>query len=49
MVLLMHRNQAFEHFTWEVDWYLIIDADMILVSEGFDTNQLDKSKSGVFD
>ena len=40
------RNQAFEHFTWEVDWYLIIDADMILVSEGFDKGQLDKSKSG---
>ncbi len=40
------RNQAFEHFTWDVDWFLIIDADMVLVDEGFDKESLNKDLTG---
>jgi len=42
------RNQAFEHFTWDVDWFLIIDADMILhnIDMRFDKNDLDNGESG---
>ena len=40
------RNQAFEHFTWDVDWFLVIDADMFLVDEGFDKTSLNKDLTG---
>ena len=40
------RNQAFEQFKWDVDWFLIIDADMIISDEGFDKNKLNKNLSG---
>lgn len=40
------RNQAFEQFQWDVDWFLIIDADMVLVDEGFNKAHLNKDIAG---
>ena len=38
------RNQVFAHVDKEVDWYLNMDADMLLKIDGFDKEKLDESK-----